>query len=808
MVVDVKIKYLLLLVLTFSLSFLSYAQPVSPATVVDSNPSDQAILDALKGYGIQNISLSSGDGLVRGARNRQIAIFDDGYNAGFGVNEGILFSTGNAQNDITRGNDHLRESFQAQIGTYSDIDLIGIDPDAIRDVVVYKFKVTLEPHTTAIRAEFQFGSEEYPDYVGSVFNDSFGFFIRPASAGATLPDGASVINMARLPQSNLPISINTVNFGYAGTSGSSSYPGLDLNQSAHYIVNGHTTTLQGNKVRPNANPGPFPVHIQYNGLTKLITYDLTGLVGGETYEFKIAIADAGDTQYDSGVFIKKIHGTVGSDMKIVKTSDSPSYHHGDNVTFTLEASNMGPYDTTGAIVTDLLPSGYTYVSHTASKGNYDPISGEWTIGNLQAIHEIVTLEIQATVNSSGDYTNIAVIESDEPDPDLGNNSSRLRPNIFNCNAALGLTDVHTHPNGSLIDTSDDFITFILAPMPPSDIYVAPFTYTVTAKQNGQPINITMIDGSPATNVPYGIINSTPATGLFAQFRTPNGTAGAGDLNVTVTPNFGTCTGQEITIQDPGAVELSCESIDKTLTYTYIVPKQVTELQNIQFKVPKFDEVDAMHLGKVDLKYDMFLESSLLAEEQPGSTGSSNVSFDLSGTANFKIGTGLNNILLGLAIPNIADTFSLPSVVEVPASGWWTGPTDNSNLKTMTDASSNWFRHNLISGLGVAQHPLYINNATTPPDSNHDDNFFKSYLNYKEANASNTYQIGDAELAHFIGTGDLDLYIETLISLASGGTGSVGQSSIITTGGAKLRITYTWNCQGLLTTNPHTIQKTK
>src|SRR5690554_87712 len=418
---------LLMVFILFGFNQKLYSQTPVQATIENTNPSDPQILEALNGGGM-TLYLDTGDGLVRGVRNRQIATFSNGEAAGFGMEEGILFTTGRASEDLASRNNALTKSFEAQSTTYSDSDLTGIFNEATRDVVIYKFKVTLADHTSAIRAVFQFGSEEYPDYVGSVYNDAFGFFVRPVSAGATLPGGASVINMARLPYSNNPISINTVNYGYAGSAGSSTYPGLDLTQSEHYIVNGHSTQVSGGLVVDNTNPNPAPIYIEYNGLTNLITYDLINLTPGETYEFKIAIADAGDTQYDSGVMIKRVQGTTGADVKIEKIIDMMDPGYNDEVKFTLTASNLGPYDATGTLVNDLLPSGYTYVSHTTSKGTYDPNSGEWNIGNLQAIFEEVTLEITATVNETGEYMNVATITSDEPDPDLENNLARVTPN--------------------------------------------------------------------------------------------------------------------------------------------------------------------------------------------------------------------------------------------------------------------------------------------------------------------------------------------------------------------------------------------
>ena len=42
----------------------------------------------------------------------------------------------------------------------------------------------------------------------------------------------------------------------------------------------------------------------------------------------------------------------------------------------------GPVDGTGIEVTDLLPNGYTYLSHLTGTGAYDSGTGVWTVGGL------------------------------------------------------------------------------------------------------------------------------------------------------------------------------------------------------------------------------------------------------------------------------------------------------------------------------------------------------------------------------------------------------------------------------------------
>jgi uncharacterized repeat protein (TIGR01451 family) len=87
------------------------------------------------------------------------------------------------------------------------------------------------------------------------------------------------------------------------------------------------------------------------------------------------------------------------------------------VVYTITVNNSGPQATTGVEVTDLLPSGLTFVSMSPSQGSYDAGTGIWDVGQL-IVGSTATLEITATVTGTGTITNVAeVTASNLPDPD-------------------------------------------------------------------------------------------------------------------------------------------------------------------------------------------------------------------------------------------------------------------------------------------------------------------------------------------------------------------------------------------------------
>ena len=69
-----------------------------------------------------------------------------------------------------------------------------------------------------------------------------------------------------------------------------------------------------------------------------------------------------------------------ADLLLLKAVSDPTPNVGDQVTFTVALVNGGPDTATGVQVTDVLPTGLTYVSATASQGTYDIFTGLWDVG--------------------------------------------------------------------------------------------------------------------------------------------------------------------------------------------------------------------------------------------------------------------------------------------------------------------------------------------------------------------------------------------------------------------------------------------
>lgn len=157
-----------------------------------------------------------------------------------------------------------------------------------------------------------------------------------------------------------------------------------------------------------------------------------GTAGTGTYVFRYSVTGTSPCPVSTADVTVII--TASTDLSITKTISNSSPDFGSNVTFTITATNNGLSPATGVSVTDLLPSGYTFVSATPSTGSYVSSTGIWTIGAM-ANSAIATLTIVATVKSSGTYTNVATITGTENDPLLTNNTASAMPVPVNpCNA--------------------------------------------------------------------------------------------------------------------------------------------------------------------------------------------------------------------------------------------------------------------------------------------------------------------------------------------------------------------------------------
>lgn len=227
-----------------------------------------------------------------------------------GVSSGIVLTSGSASGIAAPAS-----TFET-IGhtpSLSDADLATLAGGGTNDACVLEFDFKAAGDT--IKFNYVFASEEYPEFACSSFNDVFGFLI---SGGVTAPGTSypTPYNIARVPGTNIPVCINSVNSAPVGTSyaiGTCNALGPGSPFNMYYVDNSASTTLV------------------YDGKTTVLTA-IAAVSPCDTYHLKLGIADVGDAAYNSGVFIKggSLTSTVPTTITAVGTSGLPYCIRGCN----------------------------------------------------------------------------------------------------------------------------------------------------------------------------------------------------------------------------------------------------------------------------------------------------------------------------------------------------------------------------------------------------------------------------------------------------------------------------------------------
>jgi uncharacterized repeat protein (TIGR01451 family)/gliding motility-associated-like protein len=249
-----------------------------------------------------------------------------------------------------------------------------------------------------------------------------------------------------------------------------------------------------------------------------------------------AIISGNDPDTNSVNNTATVTPVVNTNLLVTKTASTGTHNVGDNVMFTITASNSGPSNATGVKVTDTLPSGYTFVSATPSTGTW--LAPEWTIGNL-ANGANATLTIIAKVNVTGSYANTASITGEQNDPTPGNNSESATPTV-NHSPVANNDDISVSPLNE--DGANGTVNVLSNDTDPDGNPIAPvngvgqFTVDLDPALPGIQTTYSDAKGVWTLNTSTGIVTFNPADNY-------NGTA---ILTYTLCDPFGLCENADIT----------------------------------------------------------------------------------------------------------------------------------------------------------------------------------------------------------------------------------------------------------------------
>jgi gliding motility-associated-like protein len=243
---------------------------------IDANVEVNDLAAALTGpqARISNVTLNCPDGAF--------AVFN-GTNTDLGLDRGVLLTNGSALDAV---GPNSGGGTSTGLGAPGDFDLDSLSSilgalSISQDACILEMDVVSE--TDELIFDYTFGSEEYPEFTNDPgsFNDIFAFFISgPGIVGDARLNGQA--NIALLPNAaGTVVQIDSVSSFF----NNDYYRNNRLGQSIEY--DGLTSGFRGNPKNLTAR---------------------ADVQACETYHLKLAIADRGDDQFDSGVFISALCG--------------------------------------------------------------------------------------------------------------------------------------------------------------------------------------------------------------------------------------------------------------------------------------------------------------------------------------------------------------------------------------------------------------------------------------------------------------------------------------------------------------------
>ena len=203
-----------------------------------------------------------------------IGAFTSGANdPGIGIASGVILSSGNVIDAAASAATFASTGF----GTPGDPFLAAQAGENSNDAIILQFDFV--PNADFVSFRYAFGSEEYPEWVCSIYNDIFAFTIE----GVSVPMPQT--NIALVPGTTTPVAISTINDD----------PTCGGNNNQHYVDNA------------------LNAYVVYDGMTVVLVAE-ANVICGETYRLRLMLSDGGgsDTSFDSGCFIEENSLTTGN----------------------------------------------------------------------------------------------------------------------------------------------------------------------------------------------------------------------------------------------------------------------------------------------------------------------------------------------------------------------------------------------------------------------------------------------------------------------------------------------------------------
>jgi uncharacterized repeat protein (TIGR01451 family) len=165
---------------------------------------------------------------------------------------------------------------------------------------------------------------------------------------------------------------------------------------------------------------------------------------GNLYQFDVTtgipsiVSEGPSVSINDAAFCRNATTRFNADISVTKIADAPDYNSGDVITYTIVASNNGPFGAIGITLADIVPTGFTssdmtYTAVVAGGATTSVPAGGGTGDILDAISVPVgatvtyTVKLQTSSTFSGDVENTASVSlpANVFDPVPDNNSATV-----------------------------------------------------------------------------------------------------------------------------------------------------------------------------------------------------------------------------------------------------------------------------------------------------------------------------------------------------------------------------------------------